>query len=318
MRNHRMTIRFTLIFITVVLFASPAGAQVRRTFVSAARGDDGNTVINCNVAMPCRSFQAAVNTVAAGGEVVALDSGGYGPVTISKAVTLTGSAGVYAGITAASGNAINVTAGSTDTVVLRGLTLAGAGATNGVNATAFGVLHIEGCVISGFGTSGINVSLSADGGMVFVKDTITRNNNNGIFVATSSGTVRSSIDHCRAEGNGSVGFWSQSNSTMTISNSLASRNQFGFLAQPFAGAPFTSEMDVDSCVASNNTNSGFEASTGVGTAIMRLKGSTATGNSTGFLAFGTGTITFESLGNNMARGNTTANKMGTITVVTPD
>ena len=135
--------------------------------------------------LPCRNFNAAVGVVNAGGEVVALDSGGYGPVTISKAVTLTSPLGVYAAITAltAGSSAITVSAASTDTVVLRGLTLTGLGGQNGINVTSVGNLHVEGCVISGFTGNGIFVNLAADGSHIFIKDTITRNNGSaGIFI----------------------------------------------------------------------------------------------------------------------------------------
>ena len=101
---------------------------------------------------PCRNFNAAIGVVNAGGEVVALDSGGYGLTTISKAVTLTGPTGVYVAITAltAGSSAITVSAANTDTVVLRGLTLTGLGGQTGINVTSVGNLHVEGCVISGF------------------------------------------------------------------------------------------------------------------------------------------------------------------------
>ena len=55
---------------------------------------------------------------------------------------------------------------------------------------------------------GIFVSLTADGSHIFVKDTITRNNiGNGIYIETSAGTVRASIDNCRSERNGDYGFF---------------------------------------------------------------------------------------------------------------
>ena len=80
--------------------------------------------------------------------MVALDSGSYDPTTIRKAVTLTGPAGVYVGITAQTvgSNAIEVFAASTDTVVLRGLTLTGGGGYTGIYTTSVGSLHVEDCI----------------------------------------------------------------------------------------------------------------------------------------------------------------------------
>lgn len=49
-------------------------AAVQRTFVAS----DGNDANACSLIAPCRTFQAAVNLVDSAGEVVALDSGGFG------------------------------------------------------------------------------------------------------------------------------------------------------------------------------------------------------------------------------------------------
>ena len=88
MTQHTL-LRFASLIIITLAGSAMAYAQPQRTFVSAQTGNDANTVNNCSVTQPCRNFNAAVGVVNAGGEVVALDSGGYGAVTISKAVTLT-------------------------------------------------------------------------------------------------------------------------------------------------------------------------------------------------------------------------------------
>src|SRR6266568_4863825 len=101
-----------------------ATALAQRTFVSAAGGNDANP---CTLTLPCRNFQAAIAQTASGGEVIVLDSGGYGTVTISQAVSLIAPPGVYAGISVFSGAGITVSAGASDVVVIRGLTLNGLG-----------------------------------------------------------------------------------------------------------------------------------------------------------------------------------------------
>src|SRR5438477_5545805 len=106
-----------------VLCASAAYAQTQRTFVSAHGGSDANV---CSVVQPCRSFGAAMALTLAGGEIIVLDSGGYGVVTIDKSVSITSPAGVYAGVTAFSGNAITINTASL-TVVVEGLTVNGLG-----------------------------------------------------------------------------------------------------------------------------------------------------------------------------------------------
>jgi hypothetical protein len=52
----------------------------QRTFASTG-GDDANS---CSLTAPCRGFAAAIVAVASGGEVIVLDSGGYGVVTIGR------------------------------------------------------------------------------------------------------------------------------------------------------------------------------------------------------------------------------------------
>ena len=121
--------------------AMVASAQ-SRAFVSSG-GSDSNP---CTVALPCRNFQQAVNTVATGGEVVALDSAGYGTVVINKAVTIDAT-GVYAGVAVpASGTGITVSAGATDSVVLTNLQINGLGAasTTGISHTS-GKLVVQKC-----------------------------------------------------------------------------------------------------------------------------------------------------------------------------
>src|SRR5580692_6131447 len=105
----RSTSLFVLLstVLACALFAAPAQAQRDRVFV-ASYGSDSNT---CTFGSPCKTFQNAVNVVAAGGEVTAIDSAGFGPVNINKAVTITSPNGVEAGIAAGMGaDAIDITA----------------------------------------------------------------------------------------------------------------------------------------------------------------------------------------------------------------
>src|SRR5580765_784120 len=88
----------------------------------------GNDNKPCTREEPCRTFQVAIGQVAPGGEVVALDSGEFGPVTIKKSVTLSGE-GVHATITQeqAGANAITLQTKSSMTVMVRALTILGVG-----------------------------------------------------------------------------------------------------------------------------------------------------------------------------------------------
>jgi hypothetical protein len=89
--NHQDTSKITpsLAILAPVLalgrLAAPAQAQLARTYVSAASGNDAN---DCNRLTPCRTFQAAHNATLANGEITVLDPGGYGAVTITKSISI--------------------------------------------------------------------------------------------------------------------------------------------------------------------------------------------------------------------------------------
>ena len=144
--SHRATTLPLLALVLSALTAVNAGAA-QRTFVSVS-GSDTNA---CSVAAPCRSFGAAVAQTQVGGEVIALDSGGYGPVDISQSVSIIAPPGVYAGITAFSSTGINIS-GAAPTVVLRGLTINGLGGFIGiqVQAPTNANVVLERVVIRGF------------------------------------------------------------------------------------------------------------------------------------------------------------------------
>src|SRR5262249_6314859 len=122
----------TGIAVSLVVLSS-AFAQSGRTFVSAGTGSDLNA---CSRSAPCRSFTAALAVTNAGGEVIALDSGGYGPFTVSKAVSITSPGGVYAGLTVPSGTGVTINAGASDVVRLSGLTIVCAAGTIAIDLQA--------------------------------------------------------------------------------------------------------------------------------------------------------------------------------------
>src|ERR1700694_4447420 len=76
---------FALSLIAAVAAAPAEAAQ--RAFV-ASGGSDANTASGCGLSMPCRSFASAQTVVSDGGEIGALDAAGYGPIAITKNVTI--------------------------------------------------------------------------------------------------------------------------------------------------------------------------------------------------------------------------------------
>jgi len=221
----------------------------QRTFV-ASTGNDANP---CSLTLPCRGFTAAVSAVAAGGEVIVLDSAGYGPVTITKSVSIIAPAGVYAGISASTGNAITIAAAATDVVALRGLKLNNIlTASNGIQVNSVGELHVGGTEIAGFGARGVDF---ATGGRLFLNDSTARNNGEaGVHVqAGVGGLALVAIDRSRFENNGSNGAVIATNAQGAITNSTAEHNgSVGFLVD--AGG----RASISDCRISAQVNPGFE------------------------------------------------------------
>ncbi len=71
---------------------------------------------------PCRSFNVAIGNTNPGGEVVILDTAGYGVMTINKSIKIIGPSGVYGGISVLGGanptTGIVINAGDTDDITL--------------------------------------------------------------------------------------------------------------------------------------------------------------------------------------------------------
>jgi hypothetical protein len=177
----------------------PAAAQTR-AFVSGL-GSDANP---CTLAAPCRSFQQAHNTVAAGGEIVALDAAGYGGLTISKAVTVT-AIGIEASITssAATPMGITIAAGAADVVTLRGITVIWGGVPgHGILVNSAKSVTIRDCTITGFSGEGIDVVPSASLDVELRGVTASNNGIDGLQIRpTGSGTVTATVVDSDFSGN---------------------------------------------------------------------------------------------------------------------
>jgi hypothetical protein len=163
------------------MYTAPAQAQRARDFVASYGSDSAS----CGAFLsPCRTFQQAVTNVAAGGEVTAIDSAGFQPVVINKSVSIVGPVGIEAGVVATTGIAIHITAATTDTVSLRGLTLEGNGtASQGIQVDSVGQLEIIDCVVRDFVGNGIYVASGTTASLNFIiSNTLTSKNAYGILV----------------------------------------------------------------------------------------------------------------------------------------
>jgi hypothetical protein len=147
---------------------------------------------------------------APGGEIDALDPGGFGAVTITKSITIDGGGGQVASVLTAGTNGINVNAGLPDVVTLRNLRIievgGGAALVNGINFLGGGALHVQDCYISGYTGDGISVTTNFSNVSLFVNNTFLTDNGNGIEIAPTAGNVRSMLVHVWAQGNSGFGF----------------------------------------------------------------------------------------------------------------
>src|SRR5262244_1497051 len=141
----------------VLLGTTLMSAQATRTWVSGV-GDDANP---CSRTAPCKTWAGAISKTAPGGEIDALDPGGYGAVTITKSITLDGGGGQVASVLVSGTNGIVVQAGSSDVVILRNLRINGiSSGFNGVRFLSGKDLNVENCFIFGFTQNGIDIALN--------------------------------------------------------------------------------------------------------------------------------------------------------------
>jgi len=287
--------RFAFKLLTVgvlILFAAPfANAQATRTWVSGFSGDDAQP---CSRTNPCKTFAGAIAKTAAGGEIDVIDSGGFGAVTITKAITISGE-GVTAGVLVSGTNGIVVAAGANDNVTVRHLDIDGLApvasppSISGIRFTSGHSLSVEDCQIYGFGTSDIDIALTTPGSVV-VQDTILKNAPAGVHVASTSGPVFVSLRNLNIHNCGTGVDGASSNTD--ISHSVISQNTgFGLLAE---NGGFISSLG--NVISGNAT--GVAAHTG---SVLRLSDTDILNNTTGIVAVGS----VPSAGNNRNTGNGT-------------
>jgi len=158
-----------------------------RTWVSGV-GDDANP---CSRTAPCKTWAVAISKTAPGGEIDALDPGGFGAPTITKSITLDGGGEQVA----------SVAAGSSDVVIMRNLQLDGLlgggnanAALDGIRFISGAILSVENCTIFGGSQAGIDPATSASATLNVFNTNIT-NVGNGINLDRSGGTLVGEADH---------------------------------------------------------------------------------------------------------------------------
>jgi hypothetical protein len=287
--------------VTTILSAMPANAQATRTWVSR-NGSDSDP---CSRTAPCKTFTGALSKTSINGEISCADSGGYGPVTITKSVTIdcTGSyASIIAGGT--TGVLVNIAPSADDphrSVRLRGISINGAGAV-GMAGTRTGIdgirvvqatsVFVEDGVIGEFTQQGVEVAASTSVNLTLDNVLIRNVNGAGILLATSGGQVVASLNNVRVDGT-PVGLSASGLTRANLRNVMLAHNTTGLRTQ-----------NADNIVNVDNMKVSFSTTGVLGSAgsTIRIANSTITQNVTGLNASG-GSIV--SMADNSLTGNTT-------------
>ena len=292
MKITKLTVMMIGLMLTCLSFASTALADGARSYISP-NGSDNRP---CTRTQPCRTFDGAQVKTDAGGEIVAMDTGTYDPTTVTKSITLAAAPGADVAIRANTGNAVTIGGNPGDTIVLRGLRLAGPGknvaGTNGVvlditSPNCCVSVHIENSIITDF-DKGVQVDIGVASQLI-VSDTVFRANKTGVYFSVGGAESQGgSITRSRFERN-DVGLFTFTGNSMTVSNSTAAGNGVAFQADPGG------KLDVvKSTITRNNT--GIKSSGG----HIRIADCTIAGNGSG-VSTGAGTVS--SMGNNMIINN---------------
>lgn len=274
------------------LFAVPANAQATRTWVSGV-GDDANP---CSRTAPCKTFAGAISKTAPGGEIDALDPGGFGTLTITKAITIDGGEGQVASVLAAGTNGFNISAGSNDRVILRNLTINGASTgINGINFISAHSLSVEHCTIMNFSNVGINFHPSIHASLVLTDSNLEANAGGALIGSATTGVSQLNVIRSSFHRSG-FGVMAAQNSDVQITSSLIANNT----ADGAQANGATAQVTLDSTTITRNGGDGVHALNG---GIVRMSNDTVSFNlSTGLLAESGGQIlTFS---NNWVAGNT--------------
>jgi hypothetical protein len=248
-----------------LLFVAAAGlsqahAQATRTWVSGV-GDDANPGSRT---APCKTYAGAISKTAAGGEISTLDPGGFGAVTITKAITIDGD-GTLAGILATGSNGIIINAGVNDVVVIRNVSIknSGGGVSSPSGLVAIkilqaGAVHIENCTLDAGTDTGISFQPSNSGAKLYITNTTILNfAGPGVRVAPGSAAqvyiADSNIQQCQ-----SGILVDQGGKVMAKHSNFVGSSGDGIATQG-TGAAF-----LEGCAVNGNGGDGVDAGNGLG------------------------------------------------------
>jgi len=292
--NRPNALRFILTAVLVTGFSTVTFGQATRTWVSGV-GNDANP---CSRTAPCKTFAGAISKTADKGEISVLDPGGFGTVTIGKGLTINGT-GTLAGILNSLGsNGIIVNATASDTVIIREISIAGAGTgANGIRFLGGKTLMVDHCWIYGQNNAatsrGIDVSVSGTSTLKVINTVIENVNEDGMHLNSSGGQVNAMISNTEIMNCGGDGIEAAANTRVFVNNSRVFQSGNGIRATNGNSVFILDDVFVGNC------GIGLQST---GSSAMRVSDSVIAQNTTGLSPNG-GVL--ESFQGNSLMGNTT-------------
>ena len=314
MNKSRFILRTLAVAFLMAAATSAANAQATRTWVSGV-GDDVNP---CSRTAPCKTFAGAISKTAAGGEIDALDPGGFGAVTTTKSIVIDG-AGTMASILASGTNGVNVNDSATATpgtisVTLRNLSINGAGTTLGTHGVRFisgRELNVIDCIIQNFSQNGIdgNPTVGTNGGIgkiAVINTIIKRCQGAGISLSHIAANQMKAVIERTSTLECGNGLHTKSNSRVSARNCVFSLNTTnGVFAEGATVGTFSSTLIWSSQITNNGANgvragnAGNAGASGVVIAQNQIDRNVGNG-----VLISTGGVV-ETFSNNSIRGNGT-------------
>ena len=255
----RSIVARVLLLILLVLRPLALHAQTPTKIFVASFGNDAN---DGSRGSPKRNFQNAHDAIAAGGQIVVLDTAGYGALTITKSLAVTVPPGVngFVTVTGSSANGITINATATGSVSLRGLIVEGPGGGgsnrgNGILVNSVGNLAIDDCTVRNF-YEGIYVNSITATKCYFRRCTV-RGCGYGLDVENNAGVAVTAIaTGCRLEQSGNTGVY-----VIPLSNPAGSSADLTLIGCVIAGsntgifgAHANALVRVDNCRITGNNN----------------------------------------------------------------
>jgi hypothetical protein len=291
------------VFAACGLLVGTATAQsANETWVSGTGSDVGT----CPITAPCRTFAYAHGQTAAQGAINVLTSGNFGPVFITKAISIV-AAGVEAVINTPHGGCscgIGINAPANAIISLRGLTIDMRGTTNsGISFGTGRALHVSDSVIRK-SFNGFNFIPSAAAELYVTDSVIADSTSTGMLInPQGSAGVKVAIERVRVDKGVNQGIWFRGDVTTgaingTVRDSVVSGyGNIGILVSEAGGG--ANSVTVDRSIVANN-HAGL-AVTGAG-ATARIGDSTVSGSATSGLSATSGGV-IDSYGSNQVNGN---------------